>query len=101
MDRHDNLPRRRDGSGVHDFLWRYPLHRGETSSSASFTNAVYYAPISSGGIGTWKQATNFPFGVSTICATLSGNVYCFGGYDGSSVGEDNQVTYAPIATLTG
>jgi len=74
---------------------------GETSSSPSFSNAVYYAPVSSGGIGTWKQATSFPISVSTTCVVLSGNVYCVGGFDGSSVGENNQVTFASITSLIG
>ena len=75
---------------------------GETSggSNPSYTGAVYYAPISSSGIGTWKQAAGYPTSVGTTCVALSGNVYCIGGFDGSSVGENNAVKYASMASLT-
>ena len=76
---------------------------GETSggSSPTYTSAVYYAPISSGGIGAWKQATSYPFSVGTTCAAISGEVYCVGGFDQSSVNEDSNVEYASMASLTG
>ena len=67
----------------------------------SYTNAVYYAPISSGGIGTWKQAANYPLSVETTCVISSGDLYCIGGFDGSSVGENNAVHYISLATLSG
>jgi hypothetical protein len=74
---------------------------GETSggSSPSYTSAVYYAPISSVGIGTWKQAAGYPLSMGTTCVLLSGNVYCIGGFVGSS--ENNLVDYASFASLTG
>jgi len=75
----------------------------ETSggSSPTYSSAVYYAPISSGGIGAWKQGTSYPISVGTTCVVFSGEVYCVGGFDGSSVGETNVVEYASLATLTG
>jgi len=73
---------------------------GSSNSNPSFTNAVYYAPISSGGVGTWKQAANYPISVQTTCAVSSNNVYCVGGFDGSSSGEDNSVDYASLTSLT-
>ena len=74
---------------------------GETSggSSPTYTNAVYYAPISSGGIGTWKQSTSYPVSVGTECVALSGDVYCVGGFE-SSNGANNFVEYASLASLT-
>ena len=69
-------------------------------SSPSYTNAVYYAPISSGGIGTWKQLTSYPIGIGTTCVPLSADIYCIGGFDGSSVGENNYVEFASLASLT-
>jgi len=74
---------------------------GETSggNSPSYTNAVYYAPISSVGIGTWKQSTSYPISVGTTCVALSGNIYCVGGFDGSSTMEDNVVEFASLASL--
>ncbi|HUI22807.1 MAG TPA: hypothetical protein VLY82_00260 [Nitrososphaerales archaeon] len=75
---------------------------GETGggSSPTYTNAVYYAPISSGGIGTWKQSTGYPIGIGTTCVPMSTDIYCIGGFDGSSVGENNFVEYASLASLT-
>lgn len=74
---------------------------GETAggSSPAYTNSVYYAPISSGGIGTWKQAATYPIGIGTTCVSLSADVYCIGGFD-SSGGENNIVEYASLASLT-
>jgi hypothetical protein len=74
---------------------------GETAggSSPSYTNAVYYAPISSGGIGAWKQAANYPISVGTTCAALSGGIYCIGGFDGSSTGENSVVEFASLSAL--
>jgi hypothetical protein len=75
---------------------------GETDSSPSYTSSVYYAPIlSTGGIGSWKQGTSYPLAIGTTCVTLSGDVYCFGGFDGSSAMADNHVEYASMASLTG
>ncbi|HUK79588.1 MAG TPA: hypothetical protein VLU91_02865 [Nitrososphaerales archaeon] len=73
---------------------------GETSggSSPTYTNAVYYAPISSGGIGTWKQSPSYPVSVGTTCAALSGDIYCMGGFTGGST-ENNVVEYASLASL--
>jgi hypothetical protein len=75
---------------------------GETSggSSPTYTNAVYYAPLSAGGIGTWKQSTSYPVSVGTTCVSLSADIYCVGGFDGSSVGVNNFVEYASLASLT-
>jgi len=75
---------------------------GETSggSSPTYTNAVYYAPISSGGVGAWKQSPNYPLNIGTTCVALSGNIYCVGGFDQSSLGADNFVEYASLASLT-
>ena len=75
---------------------------GETSSSAAFTSSVYYAPIiPTGGIGGWKPGTSYPLAIATTCVALSGNVYCVGGVDGSSVGADGYVEYASLASLSG
>lgn len=74
---------------------------GETAggSNPTYTNAVYYAPISSTGIGTWKQSPSYPVGVGTNCVALSGYAYCIGGFDQSSVGENNFVEFASLASL--
>jgi len=75
---------------------------GETAGgqSPSYTNAVYYAPVSSGGIGTWKQAGSYPLSAGTTCVVNSGYMYCVGGFDGSSVGENSAVYYSPLASFS-
>jgi hypothetical protein len=65
----------------------------------SYTNAVYYAPVSSGGIGTWKQASSYPVGSETTCVISSGYIYCVGGFDGSSVEENGAVHYASLSSI--
>jgi len=76
---------------------------GETAggSSPTYTNAVYFAPTSSGGIGTWKQATDYPNSLTTTCAISSGSIYCIGGFDASSAGESGDVYYASLSSLSG
>jgi hypothetical protein len=72
----------------------------ESSSSPTFTSVVYYAPITSSGIGTWDKATSYPISIGTDCVSSSGNVYCVGGLDQSSTGLDSFVEYASITTLS-
>ena len=75
---------------------------GQTSNNPSYTSSVYYAPIlPGGGVGTWKQGTSYPLAIGTTCVALSGDLYCVGGFDGSSVMADNYVEYASVASLTG
>jgi len=76
---------------------------GETAggNTPSFTNGVYYAPISSGGIGTWKQSPNYPDSTLTNCAITTGYLYCVGGLDSSSVSETYIVNYASLSALAG
>jgi len=76
---------------------------GATSGGqyATFTSAVYYAKISSSGIGTWKGGPDYPTSVGTTCAIYSARLYCVGGYDGSAQGENNKVFYAPLSSISG
>lgn len=49
---------------------------GETNSYLD-TNASYYAPLSSSGIGAWKSTTPYPLQVANHnCVVDSGNIYC-------------------------
>lgn len=74
---------------------------GETSDGTSpgYTNAVYYAPISSGGIGAWKQSQSYPISIGTTCVPLAADIYCVGGFGSSA--ETNIVEYASFASLMG
>jgi hypothetical protein len=58
----------------------------------AYVNAVYYAPLSSAGVGAWSQTTSYPLSTnSQSCVVDSGYVYCIGG--GSSA-----VYYAPLSS---
>ncbi|MDA4136131.1 MAG: hypothetical protein OK449_03910 [Thaumarchaeota archaeon] len=56
---------------------------GETKPYYVPTSAVYYAPLSSSGIGTWMSSDEFPFLLShQSCVTSDGYIYCIGGDSG-------------------
>ena len=76
---------------------------GATSGgqSASYTSAVYFAPVSTSGIGAWKEGPDYPLSVGTTCTIASGRLYCVGGYDGSTEGEDNDVNYLSLSSISG
>ena len=76
---------------------------GETSGgqTPAFSNSVYFAPISASGVGAWEQAVDYPRSVGTSCVISSGSIFCIGGFDESSVGEDNIVNYATLNSLSG
>jgi len=76
---------------------------GETAGgqSPTFTNFVYFAQISSSGIGPWTQGANYPRNVGTSCAAVQGNIYCVGGFDESLPGLDGMVNYASLSSISG
>ena len=76
---------------------------GETAGGEppSFTSVVFAASISGSGIGPWKQETGYPRTVGTSCVAADGNIYCIGGFDESTVGEDSIVNYASLTSLSG
>jgi hypothetical protein len=75
---------------------------GEGSSLGSYTDAVYYAPISSNGVGAWKKSSaDYPDTVWTNCVGISGYIYCVGGFDDSSQQQSPSVYYAPLSQLRG
>src|SRR2546429_6393837 len=48
-----------------------------------FTSAVYFASLSSSGLGSWASTTSYPTVIYTqSCALDSGFVYCIGGDKG-------------------
>ena len=71
---------------------------GVPNGTTSSSDAVYSAPVSSGGIGAWHKAPNYPFGVETACAAAAGNLYCSGGYRDSST-ISAATYYASIQSL--
>jgi len=73
---------------------------GGQGGQNSYTSASYYAQVSSGGIGAWKRAGNFPGSVETTCLVVSRDMYCIGGFDSSSNGENGAVYYAPLSSFS-
>ncbi len=70
---------------------------GGYNTSSSFTNAVYYTPISSSGVGNWGSTTSYPIDIEVqSCATYSGYIYCVAG--DSTSGYTNAVYYAAISS---
>jgi hypothetical protein len=64
-------------------------------------NGVFYATLSSSGIGTWTETTGLGTddGMSNMgCVASSGYIYCVGGFSGPGVGEGSEVIYAPLSS---
>jgi hypothetical protein len=58
---------------------------GGFTGGTSFTNAVYFASLSSSGVGSWKKTTNYPRTlVGLSCVVGGGYIYCVGGFAGSA-----------------
>ena len=65
-----------------------------TNGATPYTQ-VYYAPVSSTGVGTWSSSTSYPVVMNQAGCSINGNyIYCVGG--GSS--PYTQTYYAPIST---
>ena len=75
---------------------------GETAGgqSPAFTNVVFYASVSSSGLGVWKQGQSYPRNVATSCVAAQGNAYCVGGFDAGSLGLDGIVNYASLSSIS-
>ena len=72
---------------------------GSTLSVSSATAAVYYAEVSSSGVGSWTPTTSYPTKIeATSCAIYSGHIYCVGGYYGSTV---TYAVYYAAVSLSG
>src|SRR3989475_5301565 len=70
---------------------------------ANSTSAVYFAPLSSSGVGSWSPTTSYPTGiVFQSCVVNSGFVYCIGGDMangfGTANGFTNVVYFAPLSS---
>ena len=53
---------------------------GTTTSSPFITSAVFFATISSSGVGTWNPTTSYPFPIAEqSCVTRAALTYCVGG----------------------
>jgi len=78
---------------------------GETESnglnaSRALNSFVYFAPISSTGIGAWNLTTPYPTGTYLpSCYSEDNYIYCLGGVDGS--GNALSATYYAALSSTG
>ena len=68
-------------------------------TGASPYNYVYYAPISSTGIGTWQATTRYPVRmVGAGCSIYNGYIYCVGTGANPVKNPFNYVYYAPVSS---
>jgi hypothetical protein len=72
---------------------------GAATVGALESNATYFAPLSSTGLGTWEATTSYP---STIddesCAASGGFIYCIAGYTALGPRAVNTTYYAPVSS---
>jgi hypothetical protein len=70
---------------------------GVVSPSGAHENSVYYAPLSSSGIGAWTQTTSYPIAVYSLsCVTSESYIYCIGGSNDSA--PVTNVYFAPLSS---
>jgi hypothetical protein len=69
---------------------------GGTGANTNYPTAqVYYAPLSSSGIGAWSASPGYPQALaSPSCVAYSGDVYCLGGYGVSQLSESDAYSSA-------
>jgi hypothetical protein len=67
---------------------------GSTNANPSGNNeAVYYAPVSESGVGSWTSTTSYPINVwSESCNAFGGYIYCVNG------GGNSLVYYASLSS---
>jgi hypothetical protein len=74
---------------------------GEIDSAGDYTNAVYFASVSSSGVGTWTSTTAYPITIEQeSCAISSGYIYCVGGTHDESYPytPSDAVEYASVSS---
>ena len=58
---------------------------GGLSFPIGLTSDVFFAPISSSGVGTWASTNSYPFPIfEQSCVTRASLIYCVGGNSGTS-----------------
>jgi hypothetical protein len=63
------------------------------------SNASYYAPISSSGVGQWAATTSYPSTVDDESCVISGGfIYCVAGYTALGPQAINATYYAPVSS---
>jgi len=74
---------------------------GGQGNNGAYSSSVFYASISSSGVGSWSTGKTFPDTLTTACVVISSTMYCVGGYDLSSSGYSPAVYYATLNEITG
>ncbi len=72
-----------------------------TYATGTFTDAVYFAPLGTSGIGAWSSTTPYPTPIAQgSCVANSGFIYCVGGSTAnpSYNNPTNAVYYAPLSS---
>jgi N-acetylneuraminic acid mutarotase len=73
---------------------------GETevgTNQNSPVSDVYYASLSSSGIGQWQEALSYPTALAApACSEYSGYIYCVGGFDSNEY-SSTDVYYGPLS----
>lgn len=87
-------------------FWRLHLLRGGDTVPFALLSKVFYAPLTSSGVGAWVETTDYGaasgtagsggLGTDPSCATTDGYVVCVGG--GTTAGSDLSNVY--FATLS-
>lgn len=69
-----------------------------TNATSYPSTSVYYAPLSSSGIGSWSISTSYPAGIYLpSCSAAGGYIYCVGGVDSSGNAVSTNY-YAPLSS---
>ncbi len=74
---------------------------GGSYATGTFTDAVYFAPLSGDGIGVWTTTSSYPTPIAQgSCVAFSGYVYCIGGATSSPSYNNptSSVYYAPLGS---
>jgi hypothetical protein len=71
------------------------------STAGVATNAVYFAPAYSSGMGSWASTTSYPTDIRReSCTAYSGYIYCVAGYNGNSfTGATYYSIVNPVTTM--
>ena len=73
---------------------------GEGNGNA-FSHNVYYATVSSSGVGPWKTGPAYPVASITDCVSVHTEIYCIGGFVSSSSNVTPEVYFASQGLITG
>ena len=71
---------------------------GEDMSDHTSSRDVYFAPVTSAGLGSWSNEAAYPDALAApSCVVYSGYIYCVGGFD-SNGDEVSSTYYASVSS---